>query len=432
MMKRIDVVLIVILLGIGMAVVTISQLVGRYTDTSFMSWAQRPVGNRPAPVQVMQVEAVELTEVGTLTLDQARRSISSFLGGRNIRAQYPLQEYDLVWHVSVEDGSLAPVEADVFVPQGSRDQVFPVIVYGPGSTGLDDRCAPSREDLRIGNMGNYRNQMIAQASQGYIVVMPNYEGLDNPNRTQNYFNKDAEARTLLSSARALYTAAESTRVPIQQRALFFGGYSQGGHAAFSAADYARRFAPGLEVTGVFGHGPTTDTMELLRSNPNLAAYFVSSYSEYYPVFDPHVVLEDAWVAQLENARTLCVNEAFGTNSTTVSQVFEDRFEVALVNGTLAQDFPALYEVLVENNAGTSFTGIPALVVHGLADPIVTTPAQDVFVEQMCGRGVSVTYQRYRGLHHFSTRQTSFRDTNAWIDSLSRGETPRNDCVEFDE
>lgn len=431
MWKRIDVVLVILVLGVVTALFTFNRLMD-IPDISFMSSAQRPtnVGDRQTPVATLSVERVRLTEVGSLSKNQAWQSIVSFLGGRSLPAAYELKEYDLQWLVSVEDASLAPVMADVFVPIGDRDQVFPVIVYGPGSTGLADRCAPSREDLRIGNMGNYRNQMIAQASQGYIVVMPNYEGLDNPDRNPHYFNKDSEARTLLSAAQATLMSATQTGLPLQPQALFFGGYSQGGHAAFSAVDYAPTYTPNLHISGVFGHGPTTNTTELLKSNPNLAAYFVQSYSEYYPAIKPEVMLEPAWIALLEQAKKICVNEGFGNNSATVSDVFTDPFETALVNQSLSSNFPEIYAVLQENNSGTSYTAIPTLIVQGLADTIVTTRNQNEFVKLLCQRNVPVQYQRYQGMNHFFTRQTSFRDTNAWIDTLSRGESIIDTCGEF--
>lgn len=401
---------------------------GQLSLQSFTSWAQRPpaVGNRAAPIPVMDVGYANLSGGKAISAAQAQRSINSFLGS-SYRPKYQLREYDLRWQVGVEDGSWSPVTAKVYVPVTTDNQQFPVLVIGAGSTGLDDRCAPSREDLRDGNMGNYRNQMISQASQGYIVVMPNYEGFDSPNRNNNYFNKDSEARSMLSAAKALYLANDDDQAPIKPNALFFGGYSQGGHAAFAAADFAQTYAPELNIAGIFGHGPTTDVTELLKSNPNLAAYFTESYSKFYPAFDPHVVLEPAWVNLLEKARTLCVNQGFGTNSTNVSAVFADPFEKALVGNTLATDFPRINDVLEANDAGTNYTGIPTFIAQGTTDPIVTLANQKIFVDQLCQRRVPVTLKQYAGVHHFNTRQVSFADTNAWIDALSNGQAATTTC-----
>lgn len=416
---------LLLLTGVGIA----HYFFGIVPWRDFRPWARIPasVGDKPAPIPMLDVEQAALSNERNLTTAQVRRAIASSLGGYNINPLYSLREYDLQWLVSVEDGSLAPIQADVFAPVGEAGQQFPVIVYGAGTTGLADRCAPSRENLARGNMGNYRNYMIAQASQGYIVVMPNYEGFDNPNRNQHYFNRDNEARTMLSAAQATLDSGPTFNLPIQPGALFLGGYSQGGHAAFSAADYAVTYLPDLQIAGVYGHGPTTDIAEYLLHSPNLAAYFVASYSEYYPAIVPEEILEPEWVGYLDLAQRLCVDEGFGINSTTVARVFADPFERALRNKTLATDFPHIYEVFEENNAGTSYTEIPTLVVHGTADPIVSNEAQQAFVDQLCVRGVPVDYKTYRGVHHFSTRQVSFRDTNRWIDAISQGQPVSNIC-----
>lgn len=429
MFKRIEHFFLAMALGV-IAVVTLAHYffgLVPFVPTHPQASVPASVGDKPAPIPILDVEQTVISNERSLNRMQIRRAISSSVGGQNITPAYELKEYDLQWLVSVEDGSLAPVQADVFVPVRSDDREFPIIIYGPGTTGLADRCAPSRENLARGNMGNYRNYMIAEASQGYIVVMPNYEGFDNPNRTQHYFNRDSEARTMLSAAKALLATADHFNIPYQPGALFMGGYSQGGHAAFSAADYAATYTPDLHIAGVFGHGPTTDIAEYLLHNPNLAAYFVASYSEYYPAIVPTDILEPEWVGYLDRARQLCVDEGFGINSTTVARVFANPFETALKNKTLARDFPKVYEVFQENNAGTSYIDIPSMIVQGTADPIVTNEAQAAFVAQLCQRGIQVDLKEYRGVHHFSTRQVSFRDTNLWIDAVTNGRPVNNSC-----
>lgn len=430
MFKRLDHLLVIVAIAATAGVILASQFFNIPLSLPNRSAAKIPasVGDKPAPIPVLDVEQIVMNGEKTISLGQARSAIISSLASRSVSPKYSLKEYQLSWAVSVEDGTLVPVKAQVFVPVTDNGQQFPVIVYGAGTTGLDDRCAPSRENLSRGNMGNYRNYMIAEASQGYIVVMPNYEGFDNPDRSQHYFNKDNEARTMLSAAKATLQSTSQVALPIKPNALFLGGYSQGGHAAFSAADYASTYAPDLTITGVFGHGPTTEITEFLKNNPNLAAYFVASFSDYYPAINPETILEPEWIGYLDRARTICVDEGFGINSTTIPRVYKDPFEVALKTDTLGVAFPEINAIFVENSAGTSYTNIPSMVVQGGGDPIVTTAAQDVFIDQLCQRGVNVDYKQYPGVHHFSTRQVSFADTNAWIDALSNGQTVTNSCV----
>src|SRR6185369_1357284 len=137
------------------------------------------VGNKPAPIPVLKVENVVLSNKKDVTAVQVQRSINSSVGKQKVLPKYSLQEYQVRWNASVEDGSMQSILAQVYVPilpAGEESIKFPVIVYGAGTTGLADRCAPSREDLSRGNMGNFRNYLISEASQGYVVIMPNYEG----------------------------------------------------------------------------------------------------------------------------------------------------------------------------------------------------------------------------------------------------------------
>lgn len=431
MFKRPDHVVAVIAMAI-LAIIAVATQVFHFSfslPARLSAKIPASVGDKAAPIPVLEIEQISFTNEKNISQTQARQAIASAINGQGISPKYNLKEYQLNWLVTVEDGSLAPVVASVFIPVGKEGEQFPVLVYGPGSTGLADRCAPSREDLRRGNMGNYRNYMIGQASQGYIVVMPNYEGFDNPNRSQHYFNKDNEARTMLSAAKAVLDGASQVNLPLKADALFLGGYSQGGHAAFSAADYASSYVPDLKIAGIYAHGPTTDIAQFLINNPNLAAYFVASYSEYYPAIDPTKILEPEWIGYLDRARNICVHEGFGINSTTLPRVFADPFETALTSNTLNTTFPEINDVFIENSAGTSYVGLPTMIVQGTADPIVTNETQAAFVDQLCRRGVSLDFKEYPGVHHFSTRQVSFHDTNAWIDAVSQGQAVKNSCFE---
>ena len=64
-------------------------------------------------------------------------------------------------------------------------------------------------------------------------------------------------------------------------AFFFAGYSQGGHAAFVARDFAPRYAPELGVKGAIAYGGRGDVVTLLSEFPALGPYLLYAYSTYY-------------------------------------------------------------------------------------------------------------------------------------------------------
>jgi pimeloyl-ACP methyl ester carboxylesterase len=379
------------------------------------------------------IELKEFEKSQELSQDQTARSIGSFVPGQSLEVEWPVDVYTLELEIPVEDGSLSPISAEVYVPRredGDRSE-FPLIVYGAGTTGLNSRCAPSREDQRNPALGNYTNQMIAQASQGYIVALPNYEGLDTESRRRSYFNADLEARTMLATAHILTAESPAEELALVDESVFFGGYSQGGHAAFAAADKAGQYTPNLEIAGVFGHGGTVDITDFLQYNPNLAPYFVYAYREFHPNFPAERMMSARWFARLESAADLCVDEAFQFNSTNGAMMYNREFWVALraddTDEDLRQRFPELYTLFTQNDAGQSYTGIPTLILQGLQDPIFTPESAERFVETLCSRKVPVSMMRYSGLDHFNTRQRSFKDTNAWIDAVITGEFEPNEC-----
>lgn len=204
---------IAILAGVLVGAVGVWSVVTERVALPFVQSASSPPPpsvlpeSGPFRVRFLSFERQEL-----LAEPQVQQSINSFLPGQGIQAEFPVETAALRFQVSVEEGVPSPVLAEVFIPIGEdENQRFPLIVYGAGTTGLDEQCAPTREDQSNPVLGNYRNQMIAQASQGYVVVMPNYEGLDNPDRIHYYFNSDIEARSLLGAAKALIDQARQER-----------------------------------------------------------------------------------------------------------------------------------------------------------------------------------------------------------------------------
>ncbi|MFW5844315.1 MAG: lipase family protein, partial [Spirochaetota bacterium] len=167
--------------------------------------------------------------------------------------------YHIYYSTRDADGSPARILAQLFVPVFDETADRPVLVFGSGTTGVGDQCAPSLERPIARRWGHYRANMLSYASQGIITIFPDYLGFNDLERPQRYFSKDAEAHTMLDAARAVGNFLASRNSPVQpSEHLFTSGYSQGGHAAFAAADLRQDYAPELPLTGVIGFAATTD------------------------------------------------------------------------------------------------------------------------------------------------------------------------------
>jgi pimeloyl-ACP methyl ester carboxylesterase len=348
------------------------------------------------------------------------------------QAHYAVDLYLLTFTSTDEDDNPIDIVAQLYIPRLDYLGEVPVYMMGSGTTGIVGKCAPSRELPEVRNWGNYRAHMLSYASQGYIGILPDYQGFNDAEGLHYYFVADLEGRVMLDAARAVYAVFENSPLLVAPSDdVFLAGYSQGGHAIFAATDLAPDYAPEINVRGVIGYGATTNVAALMRDIPYFTPYILYAYAQYYgpDTVDVARVLNPRWIPTFEQDVTgRCIDEMSTYYGQDPRQVYQAEFYDALVSGRLAEQFPNLQAALDMNSTGVVRGDVPSLILHGGADPIVTTPSQDAFVRQQCSLGASVTYRVYPGVHHFQVRQVGFRDALAWMQSIVDGEAPPSDCV----
>lgn len=325
------------------------------------------------------------------------------------------------------DGSAIEITAMLFVPRFDREVSRPVLVFGSGTTGLGDECAPSVEQPDVRYLGRYRDNMLAYAGMGFITVIPDYAGFGDPTRPQRYFSKQAEGHVMLDAARAVLSSMSGSAHAVRPLPLVFtAGYSQGGHAAFAAADMRPSYAPEVPLAGVIGFGSTNDVEALLREGTCYAPLIFYTYRVLYGEgdIDPAGYLLEKWAATLDaDVTTMCVDQFQKHYGFDPVKVYRPEFREALYGGALAGSYPGLAARLAENRSGLDGHGLPALVVQGGADFIVTSKTQVAFVEALRAAGSSVLYREYRGVPHKGTRQAGFLESVRWMEAVARGERP---------
>jgi acetyl esterase/lipase len=308
-------------------------------------------------------------------------------------------------------------------------------VFAPGSTGLRDACRPSREHIAGIHWGLYRTHVLGHAGQGSIGVLPDYMGFGDPDKThlQPYMVAVAEGRMLLDVARAMEEfLAQNASSTVAGTALFYSGFSQGGHAAFAAADMRARYARDVRIAGIIGYGPSTDIPALFREFPMVAPMAIYSYSRVYgtETFDPELILAPRWAKTLEKDVTRqCVGGMQSYYPASARELFRREFADALFKGTLDEEFPSIDRVLQENSTGLSGHRVPALILEGSDDIVVSPASQEAFARALCRAGSLVTYSLYKGRRH-DTRQVGFAEAREWMDRITRGERPGSNCGEL--
>lgn len=335
------------------------------------------------------------------------------------------------------DGTPVPVRAQLFIPvldnsdSGSSGSgapaARPVHVFGAGTTGLSEKCAPIIEVPVENRWGDFRSNMLAYAGREIISIFPEYLGFGIPDMPQRYFSKVAEAHVMLDAARAVRNfyadAAAEGNAPgvIPSGDLFLSGFSQGGHAAHAAADLQPEYAPEIEITGLIGFGQTNDVAMLMREMAYYSPYIIHTYAEIYGKdrIDPADYLLPRWMDSFEqDIMGLCVEEFQFHYPRDGKTLFTPEFYEALHNDLehelMSETFPEMAEVLRENRAGFDGHGLPTLVIHGTDDIIVSTAAQDRFVEALRHGGSEVSYIIISGARHRDVRTMGFEDSVDWM------------------
>jgi pimeloyl-ACP methyl ester carboxylesterase len=349
-------------------------------------------------------------------------------------SRYPVDVYRIQFRTRDHAGREVIAQADLRLPRVETETTFPLFVYGSGTTGIANECATLKEYGAGRSWGNYRAHLSAYATQGYITAIANWQGFDDPHQTHPYFVAELEGYVMLDLTRAIYDFfSDPPSEDVLARpadAVFFGGYSQGGHGAFAGDAMAPRYAPELNVVGVVGHAIAPDVEGLMCDSPLYAPYIVQAYRAYYGegIVNPHDLFQEHWMATFEQDVHKCIDDALGYYPNTHETMYTPRFREALQNDRLAAEFPEFKALLDLNYAGREVNpSTPALILHGEADPIVRLRTVKPFVRRLCEESKSVTYREYPGVNHFTIRQYSHLDTLAWMEARLAGNPPASDC-----
>ena len=147
------------------------------------------------------------------------------------------------------------VSGSVFLPAGDPPPGgWPVVSFGHGTTGLDEPCAPSLSDTLLGMV----TFVDAFAKRGFAVAFTDYQGLGNPG-VHPYTDARTAGLNMIDAVRALRHTHPGE---ISDKWAAFGG-SQGGGAAWAAAEQAGPYASDLNLVGAVALAPAADVSGLV-------------------------------------------------------------------------------------------------------------------------------------------------------------------------
>ena len=295
---------------------------------------------------------------------------------------------------------------------------FPVLLYGHGTTGMADTCAPSVAIDNDNAFGDYDAEFngVAGTANAWVTVATDYEGLGGPG-PHPFIVGVSEGRGMLDAGRA---AGQIPGVYLSDTTAITG-FSQGGHAALWAAQLAAEWMPERTIIGTVVGAPASDPAALASwaaSQPELSALsvgLVAGLATTYPE-------AQAALGQVLTPSGIELVEAWGTTHCFDQQVDVPGPFVAADPGTV-EPFASL---LTANTAGTTATSAPMLIFHGDADERIPVVHSDALLARLCAAGQVVERRVLPGGFHVSSGINL--DAIAWLDGLAAGTTtPISSC-----
>jgi hypothetical protein len=273
----------------------------------------------------------------------------------------------------------------------------PLIVYGPGTQGQGDQCAPSRQfnqgihwrpflDLAF----NYEELFVStMVARGFAIVMTDYQGLGTPG-LHTYVARVPQADAMLDAARAAKKLPDTSLNP--DGPLAFWGYSQGGGAAAAAAELASSYAPELNVVGTYAGAPPADLKELFPYADGsvlvgAVGYALNSVMTAYPEHADAIrsKLTPRGEDMLFKVADQCIAETLAKFMFRHLQPYftEDIFQ--LVN---EEPFSSLFD---EQRLGRFKPNAPVMILSNRFDPLVPWTGANQLGRDWCAQGADVEF-----------------------------------------
>ncbi len=321
----------------------------------------------------------------------------------------------------------------IYVPTNIPDnKKLPILAFAPGTTGIADQCAASLEDPAKRNWANYDSLLAAYASQGYIVVTTDYEGMRDNSRMHHYMIGEQEGRALLDSARALKNLKLTKDVADFSR-LSVGGYSQGGHAALWADKIRAQYAPELTIDGVVGFGPVSSVKQTLDDNVHGAnidwfgPYILTSYSDYYHhTYPVNAILLPKWTQNLTNdVMNSCIDTVQHVWGSKADLVYTPQFLPVMKSGNYTNEYQQFGDDMDKNLAGDQTTSSAKLINQGGQDNVILPAQSKSLFVRLCQTNPNTTMTEYKNATHYNTMVTSFKDTLNWLNNIGNGKLSGN-------
>ncbi|WP_448852781.1 lipase family protein [Corynebacterium sp. 335C] len=263
----------------------------------------------------------------------------------------------------------------------------PLLVVAPGTSGMADRCAPSKSALE----GRMTDAAVEEfAGRGWTVVLTDYEGLGTPG-THTYMLRESQGHAVLDAARAgLALDGDGADRPVG-----ISGYSQGGGAAASAAELAPSYAPELDLRGVVAGAVPANLAEVAGTIDGsvlsgAVGYNINGLVAAYPELEPQLdrLMNERGKRMLETVNDQCAAETmlrFKGRKTAMYSVDGRSLSEHL------RENDGIRARVDEQRIGRLVPEAPVFMTHNVADDIVPFEQGRQLGRDWCAAGADVRF-----------------------------------------
>ncbi len=310
------------------------------------------------------------------------------------------------------------VSGVVAVPAGQPPRGgWPIIAFGHGTTGVLNKCAPSKYANLLGSAPI----LAAFLLNGFAVAMTDYQGLG----VEGYYHPYLDAKTFGYNMIDAVRAARRVVPALSNRWAAYG-VSLGGMAAWAAADRATTYGDGLDLVGTVSLVPVADMAELADSAAN-----GTLTREQYPLL-VYSLQGLAWSSDLplDDYRFGLAKERWDELLDCIPPDFDEveRLIERLQPSDLRPATPAATAQLRRRLADMALprqkTSGPMLVMYGTEDPLVSPGSTQRALSNACRQGDQIEIVERVGEGHADLDSTQ---SVAWVKARFDGQRPTNSC-----
>ncbi|GAA1947554.1 lipase family protein [Brevibacterium antiquum] len=320
-----------------------------------------------------------------------------------------------------EKGTARAATATLLTPEGASEQAKDAVVISPGTQGIADKCAPSRQ---MGMGTEYEGVSVTSAlAAKRPVIVVDYLGLGTEG-THHYVNRVEEGRSVLDAAKAVQNV-EGSGINGDTK-LQLRGYSQGGHATTAALELADDWAPGLNIASASAGAVPTDlyktVTEMSSTYTAFLLYGVASFADQTDV-DLSKYLNQKGLDAVESASNQCTLEA------TLSHAFTDTTTLTKDGSPLQELVETEFRDVVDNQrlGRAEIPDIPVLVNHSRLDDIIPFEMGKELASTWCDAGNKVAFEDNLGPGHVGGYIAALPRVETFTNRTFAGKAPLDSC-----